>query len=131
MSDILILCAVLLVFSMGWFALSYLFTPQMKQPDGSAKVTGNCGDTMEIGLRIDQGKVVETHTWTDGCSMSKQCVDSTARIVLNKPVEQIREYNMTHIIEEVGRVSDDHLHCAQLAEITLQKALDDYLSSQA
>jgi hypothetical protein len=42
----------------------------------------------------------------------------------------VRTYNMTHIIEKVGRIPDDHLHCAQLAEITLQKALDDYLSSQ-
>jgi NifU-like protein involved in Fe-S cluster formation len=130
MTQILILCAVLLVFSLAWFALSYLFTPEMKQPDGIARVTGNCGDTMEIGLKIDQGTVVATHTWTDGCNMSKQCVESAARISFNKPVKQVRGYNMTHIIEEVGRVPEDHLHCAQLAEITLQKALDDYLSSR-
>lgn len=49
-----------------------------------------------------------------------------------KPMQgrPVRTYNMTHIIEKVGRIPDDHLHCAQLAEITLQKALDDYLSSQ-
>jgi hypothetical protein len=33
---------------------------------------------------------------------------------------------MIHIMDQVGRLPDTHVHCAQLAETTLQKALEDY-----
>ena len=34
---------------------------------------------------------------------------------------------MMHIMDEVGRLPDSHLHCAQLAETTIQKAFEDYV----
>ncbi len=130
LSGLLILFAVLLLFVSTWYGLSYLFTPHMDEPDGSARVTGNCGDTMEIAIKVKHGRVVETHSLTDGCSMSKQCVESAARLAFEKNIKDIRVINMTHIADEVGHVPDSHLHCAQLAEITLQRALDDYIKNQ-
>ncbi len=130
LSALLILFGVLLIFFSTWYGLSYLFSPHMDEPDGYARVTGNCGDTMEIGIKVKKGKVVETQCATDGCTMSKQCVESAARLALEKSIEEIRSLNMTHIADEVGHVPDSHLHCAQLAEITLQRALDDYSRNQ-
>lgn len=130
LSALLILFAVLLLFVSTWYGLSYLFTPHMDEPDGSARVTGNCGDTMEIGIKVKNGRVVETLCLTDGCTMSRQCVESAARLAHEKNINQIKAINMTHIVDEVGHVPDSHLHCAQLAEITLQRALDDYIKNQ-
>ncbi len=130
LSGILILFGVLLFFMAGWYGLSYLLTPDMDDPDGYARVTGTCGDTMEIGIKVEHGRVVKTHCWTDGCSMSRQCVESAVRLAFDKNIKDIRSFNMTHIADEVGRIPDSHLHCAQLAEITLQRALDDYISNQ-
>jgi nitrogen fixation NifU-like protein len=129
-SGFLAVFCVLLFFCVVWYGLSYLLTPHMDDPDGWAKITGNCGDTMEIGIKVEHGKVVETHCSTDGCTMSRQCIESAARLAGDKNIKEIRSLNMTHIAEEVGRIPDSHLHCAQLAEITLQRALDDYISNQ-
>ncbi len=38
---------------------------------------------------------------------------------------------MVSIMELVGQLPETHLHCAQLAEITLQKSLEDYISKVA
>jgi NifU-like protein involved in Fe-S cluster formation len=35
---------------------------------------------------------------------------------------------MVSIMELVGQLPETHLHCAQLAETTLQKSIEDYIS---
>ncbi len=42
-------------------------------PDGYARVTGPCNDTMEIFLRFKQGTVAEASFQTDGCGSSAVC----------------------------------------------------------
>ena len=117
---------ILLFFVGGWVFFSCLFNSEMKNPDGYARVTGNCGDTMELSLKVENGRVTETHHWSNGCSISCQCIESAARLVLDKTLLDIRKINMMHIMDDVGRLPESHLHCAQLAETTLQKAVDDY-----
>ena len=118
----LIMIVVLLLFAGSWYVLSYLMTPHMANPDGYAKVTGSCGDTMEIGLKIEEGVVVRTHCWTDGCSLSRQCLESAARLAQNQRLDDLGQVDLTRILDEVGKLPDTHMHCAQLAEITLAKA---------
>ena len=125
-----ILLLLLLFFVGGWFFLSFLLSPEIKDPDGFARVTGNCGDTMELGFKVDAGKITETHHSTNGCSISGQCIETAARLVVDRPPSDIKSINMMHIIDEVGRLPDSHIHCAQLAETTMQKAFDDYLQKQ-
>ena len=121
-----ILFLFLLLFVSAWYLFSYFCGPRMDDPDGYAKVTGNCGDTMEIGFKVDNGKIIRTHHWTDGCSVSGQCVESAARLALHKKPDELEDINMISIMDQVGQLPDTHLHCAQLAETTLHKALADY-----
>ncbi len=130
LTGFLLLVGILVVFVAVWYGLSYLWTPHMADPDGYAKVTGNCGDTMELAFKARQGQVMETHTWTDGCSMSRSCIDAAARLASGKDVSGLAKITMMNIVDEVGSVPDTHLHCAQLAEATLQRALVDYHARQ-
>ena len=125
-----ILLLLLLFFVGGWFILSYLLSPEMEDPDGYARVTGNCGDTMELGFKVKGGRIIETHHSTNGCSISGQCIESAARLLLDKTPKDVKSINMMHIMEEVGRLPDSHIHCAQLAETTIQKAFDDYVQKR-
>jgi nitrogen fixation NifU-like protein len=120
---------VLFVVALTWFVTYYFANPVLDNPDGIAKVVGNCGDTMEIGLKFNNGRVEQTHCWTNGCTFSKRCVEAAAHIAENKSVAQLKDINMVTIMEEVGKLPDTHLHCAQLAEITLQKTVDNYLEN--
>ncbi len=85
---------------------------------------------MEIAFRLKDGKVVQAHGWTDGCSVSKQCVNAAATLMLGKTVPEIEKITMITIMEPIGELPDTHLHCAQLAEITLQRAVEDYKKSR-
>ena len=62
---------VLLAIVWIWFAVYYWLNPQLKNPEAKARMTGTCGDTMEIGIQFDRKHVaVETCCWTDGCIFS-------------------------------------------------------------
>ena len=119
-----------LIFAVGaiWFLLHYYGNPVIENPQGIAKVSGNCGDTMEIGLQIEDNIVSSTHSWTDGCAYSKLCVEAAAMLARDKPIAEVKKINMVSIMELVGQLPETHLHCAQLAEITLQKSIEDYIS---
>lgn len=121
-----ILFLILLFFVGGWAFFSYLLTSETENPDGYARVEGNCGDTMELSFKVKDGRITETHHWTNGCSISGQCAEAAARLAMDKTPPEIKRINMIHIMDQVGRLPDSHVHCAQLAETTLQKALEDY-----
>ena len=125
-----ILLLLLLFFVGGWFILSYLLSPEMDDPDGFARVTGNCGDTMELGFKVKGGRIIETHHSTNGCSISGQCIESAARLLLDKTAQDVKSINMMHIMVEVGRLPDSQIPWAQRAVTTLHKAFDDYVEKR-
>ncbi|MCK4353897.1 MAG: iron-sulfur cluster assembly scaffold protein, partial [Dehalococcoidia bacterium] len=43
---------------------------QIESPDGFGRVTGPCGDTMEIYLKVNGGRITNATFWTDGCGPS-------------------------------------------------------------
>jgi NifU-like protein involved in Fe-S cluster formation len=121
---------VLLAVGLTWFFIYYFANPVLENPDGIARVVGNCGDTMEIGLKFKDGRVEKTHHWTNGCSFSKHCVEAAAGLAHAKTIGELEKINMVVIMDVVGQLPETHLHCAQLAEITLRRSVENYLLRQ-
>jgi NifU-like protein involved in Fe-S cluster formation len=69
---------------------------------------------MEIGLKFKDGRVDNTHFWTNGCSFSKHCVETAANLARAKNLQELKKINMVSIMDEVGQLPETHLHCAQL-----------------
>ncbi len=122
------LALLLLVFC--WFGLHYLGNKPIADPDGSARITGNCGDTMEIALQFKHGVVSDTYAWSNGCSFSRSCVEAATLLARGKSLGEVEKINMVMIMDEMGKLPETHLHCAQLAETTLQRAVKDCLIKQ-
>lgn len=113
-----------------WFLVYYLLSPDVRDPDARARVTGKCGDTMEIQLKFHNGKVSESSYWTDGCVLSLNAVCTAADLAKGKGVDEIVEIDAGRIEQCMGGLPSDHKHCAKLAEETLQAALHDYMMRQ-
>ncbi len=124
---LLLISAVLFVVIGLWIGMYYWLSPHVENPDGKARVTGACGDTMEIGLKFKEDRVIKTSHWTDGCAYSLNCVCSAADLAKGRTPDEILEVNADLIQRSVGGLPSDHLHCARLAAETLQAALDDYM----
>jgi len=124
---ILLGCGVLTGIVLLWFLAYYLFTPHVADPDATAKITGSCGDTMEIRLKFKGNRVVDSSSWTDVCAHSINSVSAAADLAKGKNPDEIIQIDAARIRESVGGLPSDHLHCALLAEETLQAALHNFM----
>ena len=124
--DLIWLVVAVVVFSTV-VGISYWLTPYIKDPDGKARITGRCGDTMEISLKFIGDRVVESSHWTDGCTYSLNAVFAAADLAKGKTPDEILEIDANLIQEAIGGLPRDQLHCAKLAAETLQAALEDYM----
>ncbi len=94
-------------------------------PDGYGRVTGTCGDTMQIFLRFQGERVSEATFQTDGCGSSGICGSFAAELALGKTAEEIAGVSGQTILDVLGGLPEEDRHCAFLAAETLQEALDD------
>ena len=92
-------------------------------PDGYAKITGPCGDTVEMFVRMRNGTVEEATFNTDGCMFSIAACSVAAEMAKGKTFSGCIGVNQSAILKRLEKMPADHEHCALLAARTLQKAL--------
>jgi nitrogen fixation NifU-like protein len=102
----------------------------MSDADGHASVIGPCGDRMEMWLKIRNGKVINATFWTDGCGTTIACGSLTTQLASGKTVGEALAINPDVIVENLGGLPEDSIHCAGLASSTLKKAIIDYMDLQ-
>ena len=90
------------------------------QPDSIARVTGPCGDTMEISLRIQGDKIIESRFRVNGCAVSRTCASIAAALAKGKDLEEAWDIDEKEIAKGLPVLPADHQHCAILARDTLR-----------
>jgi nitrogen fixation NifU-like protein len=103
------------------------FMGGMENPDGHGRVTGTCGDTMQVFLGFENERVKEASFLTDGCGSSAVCGSFAAELALDKTPDEITDVTGEYILEVLGGLPEEDRHCAFLAAEALQGALDDYM----
>jgi nitrogen fixation NifU-like protein len=101
---------------------------EIAAPDGFGRVTGPCGDTMEIYLKVRDGKVINASFRTDGCGPSIASGSMVTELAKEKSVVEAREINQADVLDALGGLPEDSRHCALLAANTLREAIKDYLA---
>ena len=96
--------------------------------DGSATVTGPCGDTIEIWLKMKDNRIADAAFSSDGCGTSIACGSMATEMIRSKNVAEALAINQSKILEALGGLPEDSLHCALLASNALQAAIRDYLA---
>lgn len=103
------------------------FFGAMPDCSGSARITGPCGESMEIYLKIEGDAVAAASFFTDGCGASIACGSLAADLAHGKSLEEAASISGDAILEKLGGLPEDHRHCAQLAAETLQAAVHNHL----
>jgi nitrogen fixation protein NifU and related proteins len=99
------------------------------QPDGQARVTGPCGDAMEISLKIQGNKIVDSRFQVDGCAVSRACASIAAILAKGKELEEAWDIDEKEIAKSLQVLPEDHQHCAILARDTLRQAIESHMRS--
>lgn len=99
----------------------------MTDADGHGRVTGKCGDTIELFLEFEDDRVARATFITDGCGSSTVCGSLAAELALGKNPDELTVVTGEKILEVLGRFPKEDEHCAFLAAESLQAALDDHM----
>jgi len=100
----------------------------MENPDGIGCITGPCGDTMEIFLRIKDGKITNAVFTTDGCGTTVVAGSMAADLATGKDVREAMKISQEAVLNALGGLPEDSRHCALLASNTLKEAIKDYFN---
>lgn len=99
---------------------------KMDNPDGFGRITGPCGDTMEIFLKINHEIIQHATFRTDGCGTTIASASMTTELVKGKTVEEAENITDKAILKALDGLPDEDKHCALLAANSLKAALADY-----
>ena len=102
----------------------------MADADGFARVTGPCGDSMEIWLRIKNGTIAEASFLTDGCGTSIASGSMVTEMVKGRSITEARKINQQDVLTALGGLPEESQHCALLVANTLKAAIRDYLAME-
>jgi nitrogen fixation NifU-like protein len=98
--------------------------------DGFASVTGPCGDTMEIWLKVQNGAIKQATFWTDGCGTSIAAGSMVTELAKGKNIANALRISQQDVLDALGGLPEDSLHCALLAANTVKEAAKDYLATR-
>jgi len=96
--------------------------------DGFGRITGPCGDTMEIWLKVNNGTIAGATFSTDGCSTTVACGSIATEMIKGEDVAQALAIGQDDILKALGGLPEDSRHCALLAANTIKAAVKDYIA---
>ena len=98
----------------------------MEDADGFARVTGPCGDTMEIWLRAKNGNLIDATFLTDGCGTSVASGSMVTEMAKGKNVTEAQKISQQDVLTALDGLPEESQHCALLAADTLKEAIRNY-----
>lgn len=102
----------------------------MRNPDGFAKITGPCEDTMQILFKVKDGKIFKIKFLTDGCASSIATGSMATELAQGKKIEEVAEISQEMILKALNGLPEESMHCALLASNTLKEAVKNYFNSK-
>jgi nitrogen fixation protein NifU and related proteins len=100
----------------------------MEDADGFARVTGPCGDTMEMWLRAKNGNLTDVTFLTDGCGTSIASGSMVTEMARGGEITESQKISQQDVLNALGGLPEESQHCALLAADTLKEAIRNYLT---
>jgi nitrogen fixation protein NifU and related proteins len=102
---------------------------EIKNPDGVGKV-GNptCGDIMWVYIKIDKktDTIKDIKFKTFGCAAAIATSSMITQIAKGKKVNEAEKITMKDVAKELGGLPPLKIHCSELANEALNKAITNY-----
>jgi nitrogen fixation NifU-like protein len=97
-------------------------------PDGVGEVGAAAfGDVMRLSLKIKDNRIVDAKFQTFGCGTAIAASSATTELLKGRTVDDALKFTNQEVIEALGGMPPEKLHCSTLAEEAVKAALNDYL----
>ena len=95
----------------------------MEDADSFGRVTGPCGDTMQIWLKVNDDTITNASFLTDGCGTTIASGSMVTEMAKGKSISQALNISQQDVLAALGGLPEESRHCALLAANTLKEAL--------
>lgn len=86
----------------------------------------SCGDILQIFLKIEDGIIVDASFKTFGCVAAIASSSIATEMLKGKTLDEALEIKNSQVIEELGGLPPQKIHCSVLAEEAIKKAVENY-----
>lgn len=94
-------------------------------PDAQGYFLGSCGDRMQIDLQLVNNRILGARFMADGCGVTIACGSMITKMACSKTLQEAEKITPDELTGVLGGLPEDHLHCAELAVMTLREAIID------
>ena len=89
-----------------------------------------CGDIMKIFMKINDDGVIEDVSFqTFGCGAAIATSSVATSMIKGKTVDEALKITNQQVVDELGGLPAQKLHCSVLAEEAIKAAINDYLTN--
>lgn len=90
----------------------------------------SCGDIMKIFMKIDENDVIQDVSFqTFGCAAAIATSSVATQMIKGKTIDEALKITNRQVVESLGGLPAQKLHCSVLAEEAIKAAVHDYLEN--
>ena len=105
---------------------------EIENADGVGTVgNATCGDIMQISLKIENDVIVDAKFKTFGCAAAIATSSTATEMVKGMTIDEALKLTNRIVIEKLGGLPAQKIHCSVLAEEAIKKAIEDYQAKKA
>jgi nitrogen fixation NifU-like protein len=97
--------------------------------DQVSELTGTCGDTMKIYLKVEEGRIKDAKIQVLGCPGAVASAMAAIDIIKGKTLDEVQGLMDRDIFRMLEDIPDQKTHCIRLTNKTIQKAIEEYRSN--
>lgn len=99
----------------------------IKKPDAVGKVgNARCGDIMELTMRIENDIITDAKFRTFGCVAAIASTSVATDLIKGKTLEEALQVTNQDVLDILGEVPQNKIHCSVLAQEAISSAINDY-----
>ncbi len=98
-------------------------------PHGRGECIGDCGDSIEVQLRLVGDHIEQAAFRCDGCMSTAVAATAVTDLVRGVELRDALLLTAPMVIDHVGGLGEEHEHCAVIAVNALHSAVTDALKN--
>ena len=114
-------------------AISYFLDKKnmgsLPDADQVTELTGHCGDTMKIYLKLRDEKIEDAKIQVLGCPGAIASAMVAMDMIKGKTLDEALKLKDGDIFQELEELPDQKQHCIRLTNKTIEKAINEYRSN--